>query len=46
MWLRKGGVRILRGGDEVLVTMLEGKGFAAIMWKGVAAVHQPRSSER
>jgi hypothetical protein len=26
---------------EVLMTMLDGKGVAAIIWKGVAAVHQP-----
>jgi hypothetical protein len=31
---------------EVLVTMLDGKGFSAIMSKGVAAVHRPRGSER
>jgi hypothetical protein len=39
MWLRKGGSGIFSGGDEGgLVNMLDGKGFAAITWKGVAAV--------
>jgi hypothetical protein len=40
MWLRKRDDRILRAGEEeFLVTMLDGKGIAVIIWKGVAAVH-------
>jgi hypothetical protein len=31
---------------EILVTMLDGKGFAAIMWQGVVAVLRPRGLEK
>jgi hypothetical protein len=48
MRLRKGGGRNLRGGDKGSSGDHIGleRGFAAIMRKGVAAVHRPRGSER
>jgi hypothetical protein len=37
---------VVRGGDEVLVTMLDGKTFPAIMWKGMKMAVRPQVSEK